>query len=440
MNKFRLIVAREYMALVGRKSFIVMTILVPIVMILVMAVPIGMAYLNEHSGEAEQVAVIDETGRYGAALHSDHNYTYVTMQGHGERDARSLYENTRATTAAVVLIPAGVDSLEQVTIYSEDAIEPALVNAVSAALRDTLEQTRINAIGVPGLQQKLDDARVHLNVRSVKWDADGQAQETSTDVAMVLGWVLTFFLFFFMMTYGAMIMSDVIEEKTNRIIEVVVSSCKPFQLMMGKIVGVGLVGITQMLIWAVILSVVMVVLGMMVGGAALASGVAAQPDVMTAAGNSMLSGETADIVRQVTQVHYGPILLTFLLYFVGGYLLYGSLYAGFASGASDANDASQFTTPIVLFMLVAFYAAIACAENPNGPLAVWCSIIPFTSPVVMMVRIPFDVPLWQLVLSVALLYATALGMIWMASRIYRRGILLYGKKVKFTEMMRWLKG
>ena len=240
----------------------------------------------------------------------------------------------------------------------------------------------------------------------------------------------------FVLLYGAMIMNGVIEEKTNRIVEVIVGSCKPFQLMMGKIIGVALVGLTQLAIWVVIMAVVGAVLSAIFGPAALS---AASPDGAAAMAAAADDFDMGAVMQAVSSVNYVYILMSFVFYFIGGYLLYASLFAGFGSAVDQASDASQATTPIIMIMVVALYAGMACIENPNGPMAVWCSMIPFTSPVVMMVRLPYDVPLWQLVLSIVLLYVTAAACVWLAARIYRTGILLYGKKHSFGEIMRWIK-
>ena len=236
-----------------------------------------------------------------------------------------------------------------------------------------------------------------------------------------------------------MIMNSVVEEKTNRIVEVIVSSCKPMELMMGKIIGVGLVGLTQFAIWVVLLSIGSVVLSL-VAGPAMVTDTSAMTAGMNLPGDSgMGAGMAVEISKALSSINWLSLLGNFVLYFIGGYLLYSSLFAGFGSAVDQASDSSQFTTPIILIMVIALYAGIACIENPSGPMAVWCSIIPFTSPIVMMVRLPFDVPWWQMLLSIVLLYATALLCIWISARIYRTGILLYGKKRSFKEVLKWIK-
>ena len=434
MNKLRLIIAREYLSIVGRKSFIFMTLGMPLLFILIMAVPIGLAYLNDKGSDTQQIAVIDETGRYAAALHSDDMYSFVALKGDTVTNAREFYDKSNGSISAIVIIPRNVDSTGVVNIYSEGTITPSLVSMIRRTLADTIQNAHLAALGIPNLQQMVDKAHVDVDVRSIKWSEEGE-QESSTDAAMGLGFLLSFITYMFVLMYGAMIMNSVIEEKTNRIVEVVVSSCRPFQLMLGKIIGVGLVGLTQMAIWIALLAIVGTIAGSAFGlnGMATAN---VSPEAMATVQDM---GAMESITRQVLSINYVPILVNFVLYFLGGYLLYSSLFAGLGSAVDQASDASQFTTPVILIMLIAFYAGIACAENPMGPMAVWCSIIPFTSPVVMMVRLPFGVPTWQLILSIVLLFGTALAITWMPARIYRRGILHYGQKASFKDLFKWMK-
>ena len=436
MNKLRLIIAREYMSIVGRKSFIFLTLGMPLLFILIMAVPIGLAYLNDKGSETQQIAVIDETGRYAAALKSDDMYNFVAIKGDTVTNAREFYDKSNGSLDAVIIIPRDVDSTGVVNIFSEGTITPALVSSVRNVLSDTIETAHLTAMGIPNIQEMVDKAHVDVDVRSIKWSEAGGEQESSTNVAMGLGLMLSIFTYMFVLMYGAMIMNSVIEEKTNRIVEVVVSSCRPFQLMLGKIIGVGLVGLTQMAIWIVLLVIVGTIAGSAFGLNSVAS-----PDAIAAAGaGAAANAEGMDgFMREVMSINFMPIIVNFILYFIGGYMLYSALFAGLGSAVDQASDSSQFTTPVILIMLIAFYAGMACMENPSGPTAVWCSIIPFTSPVVMMIRLPFGVPLWQLILSLVLLFGTALAITWLAARIYRRGILHYGKKASFGDLFKWMK-
>ena len=435
MNKLGLIIAREYMSIVGRKSFILMTLGMPLLFILIMAVPIGLAYLNDKGSETQQIAVIDETGRYAAALHSDDMYEFVAIKGDTVTNAREFYNKANGSLDAIIIIPRDVDSTGVVDIFSEGTITPALVSSVRNAISDTIETAHLTAMGISNIQEMVKKAHVDVDVRSIKWSESGDEQQSSTDAAMILGLMLSIFTYMFVLMYGAMIMNSVIEEKTNRIVEVVVSSCRPFQLMLGKIIGVGLVGLTQMLIWIVLLVVVA-----MVAGSAFGIG-NVSPDAMSpeALASAKDMGAMEAIVRETLSINYTPIIVGFILYFIGGYLLYSSLFAGLGSAVDQASDSSQFTSPVILIMLIAFYAGMACMENPSGPTAVWCSIIPFTSPVVMMIRLPFGVPFWQLALSLGLLFGTAIAITWLAARIYRRGILHYGQKASFKDLFKWMK-
>ena len=437
MNKLRLIIAREYMSIVGRKSFILMTLGLPLLMVLCGAIPALMMYLNEQSREVQQITVIDETGRYAAALHSDESYSFVALQGDTVTNAREFYDKSGGNMYAVIVIPRDVDSTGVVNIYSEESITPALEMKITSALSDTIETAHLADMGIPNLQEKVKQAHVDVDVKSIKWSEAGE-QESSTGIAMMIGALLAFITYMFVTIYGSMIMNSVIEEKTNRIVEVVVSSCRPFQLMLGKIIGVGLVGLTQMAIWVVLLGIIGTVASSMLGLSGISPADVATgnlPAEAVAAADSEMSG----IVQQVLSVNYLPILACFLIYFIGGYLLYSSIFAGLASAVDQPSDSSQFLMPVIVIIIIAVYAGMGCLENPSGPIAFWCSMIPFTSPIVMMVRLPYGVPFWELALSIVLLFASALAIVWLSGRIYRRGILHYGQKASFGDLFKWMK-
>ena len=291
-----------------------------------------------------------------------------------------------------------------------------------------LEQERIQSYGIDSLADIIDRCKVSLSSKSVKWGEEGEEKVSSAMLGEIIGLGLSFLTYMFVLMYGAMIMNGVIEEKTNRIVEVIVSSCKPMELMLGKIIGVALVGFTQIIIWTVLLGIA----GTILGASAFISG-PTDPAALTE------SNELAEIIQMVLSVNYLQILTFFVLYFIGGYLLYAALFAAFGSAVDQPSDASQFMTPIMVIMVFAIYAALFSIENPDGPLAWWCSIIPFTSPIVMMIRLPYDVPFWEMLLSIALLYGSAFGILYIAGKIYRTGILMYGKKVSIKEIIKWIK-
>lgn len=423
MSKLWLIIKREYMALVGRKSFIIMTLLIPALMVLMMFLPIWLQKINEESTtQKTTVAVIDETGQVGGTIASNELYDIIPLRGEaGKSNPHQFFKNGPANVDALVVIPANVLDSAQVNIYSKNTVNANFVQYVENCLNDTLTNVKLARENIPNLPQIVKKAQVELSVNSVKLDEDGNEFNSSTEVAMVIGIALAFVTYMFVIMYGAMIMNSVIEEKTNRIVEVIVSSCKPFQLMMGKIVGVGLVGLTQFAIWAMVL----------VGIVGSVPSLASDP-------GSMLAG-VQEALNALKGINMFSILASFVIYFIGGYLLYASLFAGFGSAVDQASDASQFSTPIIFIMMIALYAGIGCMGNPSSPMAVWCSIIPFTSPIVMMIRLPYEVPFWQISLSVVLLFVTALLMIWLSARIYRTGILLYGKKHSLKEILKWIR-
>ena len=434
MNKkrFLLILQREYMSIVGKKSFIVMTLLMPFLLILLGCIPVLLQMIN--TNDEKTVAVIDETGRYGGAIKSDDQFDFEYYDQAKSGNARQLYDEKGKELYAIVIIPRDVEATHQLLVYSESAVSSTLIAHLERSMGKTLTDAKVRSYGIEGLEKILKECNVEVNVRSIKWSDGGSEETSSTDIAMIVGVALSMLSYFFVLMYGAMIMNSVIEEKTNRIVEVIVSSCKPLELMLGKILGVALVGFTQVAIWAVLLGIAGTVLGMGFIGSAVAS-----PEAVDAAQAMAQSSQSDSFVEMLLSVNYVQILFFFVVYFIGGFLLYASLFAGFGSAVDQASDASQFTTPIMIVIIIALYAALACMENPDGDVAFWCSMIPFTSPMVMMVRLPYDVPVWQMALSVAVLYGTAIGLTALSAKIYRTGILLYGKKNSFKDVIKWIK-
>lgn len=434
MNKkrFLLILQREYMSIVGKKSFIVMTLLMPFLLILLGCIPVLLQMIN--TNDEKTVAVIDETGRYGGAIKSDDQFDFEYYDQAKSGNARQLYDEKGKELYAIVIIPRDVEATHQLLVYSESAVSSTLIAHLERSMGKTLTDAKVRSYGIEGLEKILKECNVEVNVRSIKWSDGGSEETSSTDIAMIVGVALSMLSYFFVLMYGAMIMNSVIEEKTNRIVEVIVSSCKPLELMLGKILGVALVGFTQVAIWAVLLGIAGTVLGMGFIGSAVAS-----PEAVDAAQAMAQTSQSDSFVEMLLSVNYVQILFFFVVYFIGGFLLYASLFAGFGSAVDQASDASQFTTPIMIVIIIALYASLACMENPDGDVAFWCSMIPFTSPMVMMVRLPYDVPVWQMALSVAVLYGTAIGLTALSAKIYRTGILLYGKKNSFKDVIKWIK-
>ncbi len=447
MNKLGLIIQREYLQMVAKKSFIVTTILVPILSILLCGVlPIMLS--NVKSDEKKQVAIVDQTDgqMFQSLFSSTDEYQFITLassQASGDEGLYAYYKEN-SSLYAIVLIPQDVVATQQLTILSEQSLSGSLASDIRGILYSPMRNIKIAAHDIEGLEEILHDCDVNLDVRTIKWGEDGQETVSSAMVSEIVGMCLAFLTYMFVLTYGAMIMSGVVEEKTNRIVEVIISSCKPIELMLGKIIGVALVGLTQFAIWGVLLGVSGLIASIVFG---LNSG-APDPSLLTAdptldpsalAQSSLLTPHTHELIMMVLSVNYPLILSCFLLYFVGGYLLYASLFAAFGSAVDQQQDTSQFMAPIMFFMIFALYAGIFSMENPDGPLAWWCSMVPFTSPITMMVRLPFDVPFYEIALSLIILYATAFLILWLAARIYRIGILMYGKKFSWKDIVKWIR-
>lgn len=419
MNTLQLIIMREYRSIVAKKSFLLMTLLLPLVIVLVGATPIIIAQYNSAATDTTTIAVLDQSGTLGNALTDTEGYHFVPLNPGQNPDPKHFLNSADGRVQAVVLIPKNVEQIPSVSIYAEKAASVNLKRHIDSCLTANISRQRLLATGIPNIEQIIAQSEVKLQIQNISWDKEGREQTSQAEVVMILGMVLAFVIYMFVLSYGAMIMNSVLEEKTNRIVEVIISSCKPTQLMMGKIIGVALAGLTQFAIWGAMATIVYIIAG--------------SDQVQE------LYPQAGILISTLGHLPLGKMLGIFFIYFVGGYMLYASLFAAFGASVDQASDASQFSTPIVLVMMVALYAGIACAENPDGPIALVTSFIPFTSPIVMMVRVAYDVPWWQMLLSITLLYATTALLIAMAAKIYRTGILMYGKKHSFADMIKWLK-
>lgn len=309
---------------------------------------------------------------------------------------------------------------------------------------ERVREERLAASGVPGLDTLIAKVQASVDVATVK-RSEGGDRASSTSAAIAAGFAFTALIYMFMSSYGAMVMLSITEEKTNRIVEIIVSSVKPFELMIGKIVGIALVGFLQVAIWAAMLAAILSAAGVIIAACNAPADFAAGASAASAAADAgslaaiMPEGGARDFFTALAGLPLGELGVMFALYFVGGYFLYASFFAAAGATVSESEESSQFVLPIIMVLLFGFYAAIGSVDNPDGPLAFWASMFPLTAPVVMMVRVPFGVPLWQEALSLTLLFATALLFIWLAGRIYRIGILTYGKKPTLRQIARWIR-
>lgn len=430
MNKILIIIQREFLKRVRTKGFIILTITMPFIMAALVFVPLWLSSIE--NDEQQKVAVIDPTGVYAKALKASKSFAFSAQPVITEemRSEDSPYD-------AVVAISGDlVKNNGKVTIYSHKEIPGNLLDYIQSKLNETVQKQKLEATGIAGLDKIIDDVQRDVNMKTVKWSKEGDEQASSTYVAIIVGGIFTLLIYIFVITYGGMVMQSVIEEKTNRIIELLVSSVKPFQLMMGKIIGVMLVGIAQMALWGVMLSIIMTVASVGFDVSQAQSIAAGQP---MPSPTMNMSQDTQELLTAIVNLPYAEIGLMFIIMFVGGYLLYSSFFAATGASINEQEDANQFVVPITMITLFGLYAAMYSIENTDGPLAFWASLFPLTSPIVMMIRIPFGVPLWQELLSIALLYASAFLMIWIGGKIYRVGILMYGKKPSIKEIIKWMR-
>ncbi len=415
-----------------------MTLLTPVLMVALCRVPVLIELFS--SSEMRNVTVVDHTGLYQEVFVNNEEYTYTYLNT--ETTSEQL-RNDQSPYAYIVITDNLLDNPNAMTIYSHKQITAGFESETENNMEAFLHDAKLASYDIPGLQQIIDESNVKINVSSIRFDEEGETQ-TSAGLASAIGIISTFVIYMFLFAYGGMVMSSVMQEKTNRIVEVMVSSVKPFDLMMGKIVSVGLVGLTQIGIWIILL----VGLGI---GASVALGIplfmnneellaqAQNVGGVAMAGGATINPDMLDFAQTLSGINFTQIAVCLILYFIGGYIIYASLFAAIGSAVDNETDSNQFLMPITLIILFAFYVGLFSAEDPEGSMAWWCSMIPFTSPIVMMVRIPFGVALWELILSFVILFASAFGMTWIASRIYRVGILLYGKKPSYKELFKWIK-
>lgn len=415
-----------------------MTLLTPVLMVALCCVPVLIELFS--SSEMRNVTVVDQTGLYREVFVDNEEYTYTYLD---TETTSEQMRNDETPYAYIVITDNLLDNPNAMTIYSHRQITAGFENQTERSMEEFLHEAKLATFDIPGLQQIIDESDVQINMSSIRFDEEGETQ-TSAGLATAIGMISTFVIYMFLFAYGGMVMSSVMQEKTNRIVEVMVSSVKPFELMMGKIISVGLVGLTQIGIW------VLLIVGLGIG-ASFAFGIPlfmnneellAQAQNMSGAamaGGAAIDPDMLDIAQTLSGINFTQIIVCLILYFIGGYVIYASLFAAIGSAVDNETDSNQFLMPITLIIIFAFYVGLFSAEDPEGGMAWWCSMIPFTSPIVMMVRIPFGVAVWELILSFAILFASAIGMTWLASRIYRVGILLYGKKPSYKELFKWIK-
>ena len=434
MSNVWLIVTREFNERVRKKSFIVTTLLMPVLMLgLMMAPALMMRYA---SGDTKTVVVIDRSGLVAQHLESGDEVRFETSELPVDTARRVMVDKFG-------VLEIGADVLtdpSDVRLYANSASSMMLEENLRGQIAKVLEREKLRAYSIENLDRILADVKTDVKMQVVRNDEGGPSSGSSA-VAAMLGLGLGMVLYMFLMIYGAMVMQSVIEEKSSRVLEVVVSSVRPFELMLGKILGVASVAVVQVLIWAVLVcGMGATVLPRMLPEGAMEAAAAVQQGGAAAAAAADFDAETLSAIAVATDIGYLALLFSYLLLFVvGGYLLYSAMFAAVGSAVDSVQDAAQLQTPILIPIILAVLVEVSVLNDPNSSLAFWFSLIPFTSPVVMMARIPYGIPTWEILLSLALLYAAFAGMVWLAAKIYRVGIFMYGKKPTLREMLKWIR-
>ena len=435
MNKIGLIIKREYMTRVRKRSFLILTFLGPILMAAIYIIPIMLA-LNA-SNENMRIAVVDESHWFEDRFTGTKEHTFVNMPNQPIDSVKELVKSG-IFDMAVYVPPTQLNIPSNAVVYSIRQVPMEVESYISNVMKKEIEDQKLMAKGVD--PEIVSAVKTDVNLQIMRMDDKGNEKETFTKVQFALGIGLSMLVYMFIIFFGGQVMQGVSEEKTNRIIEVIISSVKPFQLMMGKIIGVSLVALTQFVLWILLTGALYLGFSAFMGLSSpeiLSSGTVMSQQISS---NDIMNNEAVQNIIQIAHsIDFGTIIGCFLIFFILGYLLYATLYAAIGSLVDNNTDSQQFTLPVTVPLIVAIISSFYIVNNPDSSLSVWLSMIPFTSPISMMVRIPFGVPIWQIVLSLVILAGTFVAMTWFAAKIYRTGILMYGKKLSYKEIFKWLK-
>ena len=434
MNILSLIIKREFIAKVRNKSFIVMTFLSPLLFV-GMAVLVGyLSTMNKDS--VTQIAIHDEAGLLKKEFKNDKFTNYTDLSAMPFKIAKDTASKSYEGLLYIPKVTSVQDLKEKVEYISEDSPSLDFISDVEEVIDSVITQENLKVLGFDA--EKIDKAKADSSLKLSKFSGE-ESLKGLNEIKVAIGGLFGYLIMMFIVIYGNFVMRSVIEEKTSRIIEIIISSVKPYQLMMGKIIGNSLAGILQFLIWAIVGTLLFFIastfLGLQMGASSTMS-----PEMMEAAGNVDKMAKLQMYFNEITNLPLVTLIISFIIYFIGGYFLYSSFYAAIGAAVDSETDSQQFLLPIIMPLILGVYIGFFTVINdPHGTIATVFSIIPLTSPIVMLMRIPFGVPLWQLLLSIGLLYGTFIFVVWFAAKIYRVGILMYGKKPTWKELYKWLK-
>lgn len=431
MNKILLVIQREYMTRVLKKSFWISSLLAPVLITAIYAIPIWLAMKDK---EVKKVAILDQSHLWKASDLQDKElaFTFVSKPEAAFKTqfAAEGYDAFVSVPSDVLTNPKGLH------IYSSKNIGLSLKESVERLIQNKVRQELMYKAGISA--KVYEDTQVDVDSETITISETGDETNSSSAGAMILAGVMGLILYVTLLLYGSQVMNGVIEEKSNRIIEVIISSVKPYQLMLGKIIGVGLVGLTQFVLWIVLTIGLTQVTGKFYASKAKAAVELSQGNASVEMNKAMQDSPMGEVTKVLESTNIPLILLSFLFYFFVGYLLYSSLFAAIGSAVESPTEAQQFTFIVMIPIILSFLLAQYTMQDPDSTIAFWASMIPFTSPINMMVRLPYGVPVWELAVSMALLVLGFLACSWLSARIYRVGILMYGKKVTWRELAKWL--
>lgn len=430
-SKISIIIRREYMERVTKKSFIITTLLMPVIMLGLMMAPVLIAMFSE--SDNRNILVIDNSAdTISSRLQNTPTLTFLPQKISVD-SARRV-----ESVDAVLVIPESIyDSGATLQIYTNGASSMEVESAITGQFNDIIESQRLKSYNIDDLDEIISAVHSDVKLQSLRNDED--ATESSTMLSYMLGLILTLMLYMCLLLYGQMVMTSIIEEKNNRVLEIVVSSVRPTQLMLGKICGIGLVAITQIVIWGILLSA----MSAFVLPAVLPAGVSADMAALSAEGASANINTDLELLQALSMLgNVAYIIQLFgllLLFLIGGFMLYSAIYAAIGSAVDNIQDAGQLQSIVVFPIIIGIVVAMQAASDPGSSMAMWTSMIPFTSPMVMMARIPFGIPAWEIAVSLIILVISFFIVVWFAAKIYRVGIFMYGKKPSFKELIRWMR-
>ena len=461
LKKLGIIIQREYLNKVKKKSFLLTTFGVPILIAGIYAVMLFVMLKAE--GDSKRIAVIDNSG---IVMEKLEDTKLVTFKQLSETDPEAVKNRLGEYDADILLYISPLDSATKsvtATTYADKPMGMETAEVIERRINDAVESYRIDSYDIPGLEQIMEDVQFNIHLTSYTVDEEGKETISQSEVYMIVSMVLAMALYMFIVLFSGMVMSSVIEEKTSRVVEVLVSSVKSTELMFGKIIGVALVALTQFLLWIVLTGLIIGIVGGIIGMDKI-TGTLSQNQVETMPGmtsmndamGNTLSMEQLQALTDTTAVAEGPtgmeavlgtlgslnytqLIVSFLLFFLFGYLLYASLFAAIGSAVENEADTQQLQLPVTIPLLLGFFIAFYAFRAPESTIVWWGSMIPFTSPIVMLARLPFGVPMWELILSIGLLILTFFVCAWASAKIYKVGILMYGKKSTFKDLWKWLK-